>query len=178
MRGFLPFFLIIIFMVVRISKELSKVNKSRPSTGMPPVPPEGERGARDISDFLQELKRLNQPAAQTREEQSAHDEQMALRERVRRAVRENREMKTKILDEPPPSPPPLVVSVIKPKSVVEQEYDAYSVVNTAAQNEKEAEQQRTGLDHPVFAGSLYDPMAIAKRAIVLREVMGPPVGLR
>ncbi len=175
MRGFFPFFLIIIFMVIRISKELSKVNKSRPGTGMPPVPSEGERGARDISDFLQELKRRNQPAAETAEEQSAQGEQIALRERVRRAVRENREMKTKVLDEPPP----LVVSAAKVKPVVVQQvHDAYSVVNTVAQDEKEAEQKRIGLEHPVFAGSLYDPMAIAKRAIVLREVMGPPVGLR
>lgn len=175
MQGFLVFFVFIIVMVVRISKELSKVNKSRPSTGIPPVPSEGERGARGISDFLEELKRLNQPAVQKADEPSAYDEQMALREKVRNATRQNREMKTRILEELPPP----VMRKAKPAPVAVQEvYDAYSVVNTAAQDEREAEQKRSGLEHPVFAGSLYDPMAIAKRAIVLQEVMGKPISLR
>lgn len=175
MRGVFIFFVFIIVMVVRISKEFSKVNKSRPSTDMPPVAPQGQGGARDISDFLTELKRLNQPAAQKAEEQSAYDEQMAMREKLRNAARQTREKKARILDEPPP----LVGNRAKPKPVAVQEvYDAYSVVNTAIQDEREAEQKRSGLEHPVFAGSRYDPMAIAKRAIVLQEVMGKPVGLR
>ncbi len=175
MQGFLLFFVVIIVMVVKISKEFSKVNKSRPSTGMPPVPSGGQGGMRGISDFLEELKHLNQSAVQKVEEQPAYNEQIEMREKIRNAARQSREMKTKILEEPPP----LVMRKAKPKLVAVQEvYDAYSVVNTAAQDEKEAEQTRSGLEHPVFAGSLYDPMAMAKRAIVLREVMGPPVGLR
>ncbi len=175
MGGFIPVLLIIIFVVIRFSKELSKVNNNRPGTGTPPVGPNEAGGARDIFDFLEELKRQNQTPEPRAEVSSAYDEQAALRERIRTAARLNREMKTRILEEPPP----IDQRVAKPKPVVAQPvHDAYSVVNTVAQDEKDAEQTRGGLDHPVFAGSLYDPMAMAKRAIVLREVMGSPLGLR
>ena len=35
-----------------------------------------------------------------------------------------------------------------------------------------------GLSHPIFSGNAEEALSMAKRAIVLREVMGPPVGLR
>ena len=135
MRGFFFFFVIIIALVIRVSKEFSKVNKGRPSTGVPPVPSEGERGARDISDFLQELKRLNQPLAQREAERSAYDEQTEMREKIREAAQKSREMKAKLAVEPFP----LVVTPTMPKpAVLQQEHDAYSVVNTAVQAEREA----------------------------------------
>lgn len=170
--GILPFLLFVGFVVFRIAKEAAKVDRERPQADGPLLDPQrGVEGARNISDFLDELKRMQSPAAPSH---MVSDETRELRRRVRDAARENREMKTRVLEEIPsvvPTAPPL------PSQTVTEE-DFYRASAESAYSKKTVLSVPGGLAHPVFSGGSKDQMAMAQRAIVLREVLGPPLGLR
>lgn len=172
--GVLPFLLFIGFLVSRIVKEAAKIEQERPGADGPlSEPRSGDEGPRDISDFLEELKHLHWAGAEAPPD-VAYDEKRMLRQRVRDTARRNREMKTRVLETQPPA-----VSV--PDSLplqAEKEEDFYSVSAEAAYSERSVERASGGLAHPVFAGIPNDQMTMGKRAIVLREVLGPPLGLR
>lgn len=170
--GVLPFLLFVAFVVFRVVKEAAKVDEGRPGSGDPLLGPRtGGEGARDISDFLEELKRVHSPSPPLVE---SYNETRELRQRVRDASRQNREMKTRILETQPPA---VCVPAALPLQA-EKEEDFYSVSAEAAYSERGVVRASGGLAHPVFAGIPNDQMTMGKRAIVLREVLGPPLGLR
>ncbi len=173
--GVFPVFLIILFVVIRVSKELAKLEKGRPGSGDPPDLPSAETdGARDIADFLAEIKRRattpQGPSSPT------FDEKQNLRRRVREAARQRREQAER--ETRGEVAPPRAASVTPPVKAVVVEPDAYSVSPEAAYDERVRGLTRPGLAHAVFSSPAVDPDALAKRAIVLRDVLGPPVGLR
>lgn len=170
--GIIPFLVFIGFVVFRIAKEAAKVDRERPRGDGPLLDPQrGVEGSRNISDFLEELKRMQSSAPPP---EVVYDETRELRRRVREAARQNRQMKTRVFEAETP-----VVQTLSPlpSQTVEAD-DFYTVSAESAYSEKAVAGQAGGLAHPVFSGVSSEQMSLAKRAIVLREVLGPPLGLR
>lgn len=168
----IPFLLFVVFIVIRITKEASKVTRKRPGADdlFPDPQPDAEGGARDISDFLKELKRMH--SSPPPPEVVSDEKTRELRDRVRAAARQNREKKL------PESLPPIVAKQVSALNQTVEEEDYSSASAESAYSEKTVKSVPGGLAHPVFSGSSRDPMTMARRAIILQEVLGPPLGLR
>ena len=174
--GIVPFLLFLGFIVFRIAREAAKVDRERPGADGPLLDPQRSvEGSRNISDFLEELKRMQSPAPPPAPPEVVYDETRELRRRVREAACRNREMKTRLIEDPPP-----VVQAFTPfpSEPVTKAEDFFSASAESAYSKKVVTRVPGGLAHPVFSGEARDQIALAQRAIVLREVLGPPLGLR
>ena len=176
--GALPVLLVVAVLIGRAYKEFSKVSRNRPSTGSSGLPPTGDSGAKELFDFLKELKEQNQPApdAALPPPLNVDRNQAKIRADIREAVRRGREAQEEAVRLPAASAP-RSAPLAKP---VEGKSDAY-VISKPVEDSPIGEvmvQGSSGLAHAVFATSPSDSRDLAKRAMVLREVMGPPIGLR
>lgn len=176
--GALPILVVVVVLIGRAFKEFSKVSRNRPGSGNDGLPPAGDSGARELFDFLKELKEQNQPASDTAVPLplNADRNQAKMRAEIREAVRRGREAQEEAVRLPSATAPR---SVTLPKPV-EGKSDAYVIAKPIEDSPigEVLVQGPGGLAHAVFATSLSDPRELAKRAMVLREVMGAPVGLR
>ena len=180
--GFVPILVIIAVVAVRMSKEFKKVSRGRPSGGgVSGVPSSDGSGSRDLFDFLEELRRQNQPSQD--EEPPPIDPADAakarLRAKVREAVKRRQEAENAVssgsFEEEVPRRPVQVKSM--PSRTV-SEVDAFALAKLESVAGDGTAALPTGLAHDVFFVNPADPRDMAKRAIVLREVLGPPLALR
>ncbi|MGI5868882.1 MAG: hypothetical protein ACOX9C_05510 [Kiritimatiellia bacterium] len=172
MRGLdLLFFLIVIGSVIAsVVKESKKVDRNRPADG---DFGDGD-GAKSIGEFLDELRRqaqdaLGEPA--TNADSPEARQQAELREKVREAARRRREVAKHA------APPPL------PAKAKAAAAPAAAVHELPASGRPAAPKvvtpvRKTGLAHPIFSAAATSPADAARRAVVLREILGPPVALQ
>ena len=180
--SFLVPLVVIVVVMARVSKEFSKVSRNRPSGGNPgggmPGSGGGE-GARSIADFLEDLKRQAQ-AAQMERAENGEELQTRLREKVREAARLRRDAAG--YAPPPPIEPrssaSLVASALPPILQTVAAAPPPPSVARGAPAKVAAAERKSGLAHPVFGGDPAGAEGLARRAVLLREILGPPVGLR
>ena len=173
---------VVIIVMAKVSKEFSKVSRNRPSgggAGGGASGTAGVEGARSIAEFLEDLKRQAQAAqaASATSAESDEDMQTRLREKVREAARLKREAAGR--SQPPPlAPLPQeprrgAPAVPAPAPVIE-----HPGTDRRAPAKAAAEERKTGLEHPVFGAASTVAAGVARRAVLLREILGPPVGLQ
>ena len=183
--SFLIPLVVIVVVMAKVSKEFSKVSRNRPTGGGSDDGTSGGgrvEGARSIAEFLEELKRQAQAtqAAPSASAESDETLQARLREKVREAARLRREAaghgRPPSLESPPPLPrePQRTAPAVAPLApVIEHPGAERRALAKAAAVERKA-----GLEHPVFGSASADAAGMARRAVLLREILGPPVGLQ
>jgi len=183
--SFLIPLVVIVVVMAKVSKEFSKVSRNRPTGGGSDDGTSGGgrvEGARSIAEFLEELKRQAQAtqAAPSASAESDETLQARLREKVREAARLRREAaghgRPPSFESPPPLPrePRRTAPAVAPLApVIEHPGAERRALAKAAAVERKA-----GLEHPVFGSASADAAGMARRAVLLREILGPPVGLQ
>lgn len=183
--SFLIPLVVIVVVMAKVSKEFSKVSRNRPTGGGSDDGTSGAgrvEGARSIAEFLEELKRQAQAtqAAPSASAESDETLQARLREKVREAARLRREAaghgRPPSFESPPPLPrePQCTAPAVAPLApVIEHPGAERRALAKAAAVERKA-----GLEHPVFGSASADAAGMARRAVLLREILGPPVGLQ
>ena len=183
--SFLIPLVVIVVVMAKVSKEFSKVSRNRPTGGVSDDGTSGGgrvEGARSIAEFLEELKRQAQAtqAAPSASAESDETLQARLREKVREAARLRREAaghgQPPSFESPPPLPrePQRTAPAVAPSApVIEHPGAERRALAKAA-----AVERKTGLEHPVFGAASADAAGMARRAVLLREILGPPVGLQ
>ena len=183
--SFLIPLVVIVVVMAKVSKEFSKVSRNRPTGGGSDDGTSGAgrvEGARSIAEFLEELKRQAQAtqAAPSASAESDETLQARLREKVREAARLRREAaghgRPPSFESPPPLPrePQRTAPAVAPVApVIEHPGAERRALAKAAAVERKA-----GLEHPVFGSASADAAGMARRAMLLREILGPPVGLQ
>ena len=183
--SFLIPLVVIVVVMAKVSKEFSKVSRNRPTGGGSDDGTSGGgrvEGARSIAEFLEELKRQAQAtqAAPSASAESDETLQARLREKVREAARLRREAaghgRPPSIESPPPLPrePQRTAPAVAPSApVIEHPGAERRALAKAAAVERKA-----GLEHPVFGSASADAAGMARRAVLLREILGPPVGLQ
>ena len=184
--SFLIPLVVIVVVMAKVSKEFSKVSRNRPTGGGSDDGTSGGgrvEGARSIAEFLEELKRQAQAtqAAPSASAESDETLQARLREKVREAARLRREaaghgQPPSFESPPPPLPrePQRTAPAVAPLApVIEHPGAERRALAKAAAVERKA-----GLEHPVFGSASADAAGMARRAVLLREILGPPVGLQ
>ena len=161
-------FLFIVFMgiaLVRMAREAAKVEKNRPQAGG--TPDESDMGGKSLFDVLEELSREREPAPELDDHE--FDPPDSVHPKMRRWVYPKRQdVRTQL---PPSTSPPSPQVPVSP---------VVSVSNAPqlSRGKVHKVEGKAGLSHPVFNMDGLTPGEIAQRAVVLREVLGPPVGLR
>ena len=183
--SFLIPLVVIVVVMAKVSKEFSKVSRNRPTGGGSDDGTSGGgrvEGARSIAEFLEELKRQAQAtqAAPSASAESDETLQARLREKVREAARLRREAaghgQPPSFESPSPLPrePQRTAPAVAPLApVIEHPGAERRALAKAAAVERKA-----GLEHPVFGSASADAAGMARRAVLLREILGPPVGLQ
>lgn len=169
MRGDFSFFLtVVIFIVVAVVRtklEADKLKDNRPRNSGDGDPPPDSDG-KDIAVFLEDLRRRKQ-LAEDAAQAAAEGRQTPAREPVVRPYRI-----------PSPTPTPPATSTAARKSYMPKpEQTAMPLIHEIDMHGA-ALPQKHGLAHPVFSADGLSASALGKRAILLQEVLGTPVGLR
>lgn len=178
--GFVPILVIIAVVAVRMSKEFKKVNQGRPHGGGVPGAPSSEGGAKDLFEFLEDLRKQNQPSFEEKPPplDPADEAKARLRAKVREAVKRRQEAENAVsagsFEEAPRRPVPMKAMSGRTLS----EVDAFALGKLESVAGDGTAAQPAGLAHDVFLVNPADPRDMARRAIVLREVLGPPLALR
>ena len=179
--GFVPILVIIAVVAVRMSKEFKKVSQGRPHGGGVLGAPSSEGGAKDLFEFLEDLRKQNQPAQDDGPPplDPADEAKARLRAKIRESVKRRQTAENVVLsgsfEEEVPRKP--VAAKALPRKTV-SEVDAFALGKLESVAGDGAAAQPAGLTHDVFLVNPADPRDMAKRAIVLREVLGPPLALR
>lgn len=178
--GFIPILVVLAVVAVRMSKEFKKVSQGRPHGGGVPGAPSSEGGARDLFEFLEELRKQNAPLQDDGPppldpaEEAKARQRTKVREAVKRRQAEENAVSSGSFEESPRLP---VAAKAVPRRTV-SEVDAFALGKLESVAGDGAAAQPAGLTHDVFLVNPADPRDMAKRAIVLREVLGPPLALR
>lgn len=184
--SFLIPLVVIVVVMSKVSKEFSKVSRDRPSGGGDDDASGAGRtaGARSIAEFLEELKRQAQASQAPASPSGESDEalQARLREKVREAVRLKREAAASAGQPPPLNvPPPLHTAPVAATRVWNLATNGGSAPEPPQKRSrapaKTAGERKAGLAHPVFTAPS-DTAGVARRAVLLREILGSPVALQ
>ena len=172
------FFTIIIFLAVAVVK--TKQEADKPRGKHPTISGEfpGDDDGKDIAIFLEDLRRRKQLAEAA--DQAA--------EEARRVIGQQPAVRPYQTPPPPPKPrqmaqPACAVPVANPPALTPpapnpaQPAPATSGIQVKVLHGSQRAQKH-GLAHPVFSTDGLPASDLAKRAIVLQEVLGRPVALR
>lgn len=152
--------------LVRTVREAAKLEQNRPRAGT--TPDESSVDGKSIFDVLEEIRREREPVPELDDHE--FDSPEGVHPKMRRWIYPGQEVvRTQIPRPPPPSSPPAPVPPIV-SNVLDKPEFPHGKYKKAYVN--------TGLSHPVFKMDGLTSSEMAQRAIVLREVLGPPVGLR
>jgi len=176
-----PILVIIAVVAARMSKEFKKVNQGRPGGGgLSGVPSADGSGAKDLFEFLEDLRKQNQsPQEEEPPPLDPADKAKArLRAKLRETVKRRQEAENAVSSGSFEEAPRLPVPVKAMMGRTVSEADAFALGKLESVAGDGAAPQSSGLSHDVFFVNPADPRDLAKRAIVLREVLGPPLALR